>query len=155
MIEPEHDCLMRWLRGNVLAVALCEDMTRILHLWDDLIDRDREPEPEEIHAAFQAALVDLPRNAFYASNFAFLNSLLVNAINQWHAANALESSGERHEQLVAFVIRSSYADLVTHCAYLIGGGLWARRVAIEVRKRNHSEGLERYFDALGKERRKE
>lgn len=152
-METLDDKMRRWLRGDVQAIAFCDAFSRIVHLWDDLIDRDRTPADDEIHAAFYSALVSLPRNPFYRANFEFLNSLIVNAINQWHAANWLEKHGEGHEKLVAFVIRSSYADLTTHCAHLIGGPEWAKQVAVEVRQSTHGEGLEKYAAALANEPR--
>jgi hypothetical protein len=145
--------LLHWLKGNIDAVRFCEQITAAAHLWDDLIDQDRVPTSAWINEVFQSLLVDIPRNPFYSRNFEILNAIIVNAINQWHAANELESTGDTADRVVAFVVRSTYADLIVQSAMLLGGREWAAKVAVEVHRRYHREGLEQYLAKLDSEPR--
>lgn len=125
--------LVKWLKGHSEAIAFIEDIHRIVELWDDLIDRDREPRPAEIHAAFTAALIGLPRNRFYMANFGLLSPILENAIDNWHVANALEHKGGEALQ-TSFILRCGILDMTTMAAKIIGGPEWALTVGIEMRQ---------------------
>lgn len=139
--------------GNKDAAAFLELIVDILHFWDDLIDKDNEITDEYIHKAMWKALVDLPRNAFYSRNFSELNPVLVVAISNWIAANDMEAAGQESDLDIAFIIRSSYVDLITHTATLCGGFEHGRNVALEVRRKTHSEGSQGYRDNLAKQMR--
>ena len=86
--------------------------------------------------ALWASMVALPRNEFYRKYFIELQPLVTNAIVNWRVANALEEAPSGETDLrVAFVVRSSYADLLQQTALLCGGPEWATQVGIEVRRR--------------------
>lgn len=131
-------------RGNEHATNFLMDMVGVLHVWDDLIDRDKPVPPEAVNAAFETMLVSIPNNPFYRQNFSALNPVLVCAINNWHVANILEQ-GECEEDLrIAFISRSSYIDLITQVAYIVGGGDWVREIGPHIRRFAHSEGWDGY-----------
>ena len=148
----ERDALMRWLKGNSAAADYVEMSCRIAHLWDDLIDRDKVVAISDINQGFFEALVRLPRNPFYKQHFEHLNSVLINAISNWQIATRMERDGESYEQSIAFILRSSYTDLVTQSALLIGGDQWACDVGEEVRRLTHGETFEGYLKNLAKEK---
>ena len=77
------------------------------------------------------------------------------AIANWHAANAMELSYDEQDRRIAFILRSTYVDLVTICAYLVGGREWAVNVALEARRDTSAEGWDAYLAALGNEKRKD
>ncbi|MNV60368.1 hypothetical protein D3C71_1528280 [compost metagenome] len=122
------------MRGNQSAVDFLRLAFRVAHLWDDLIDRDQVLADDDISEGMFAALVLLPRNAFYRANFDSLNSILANASTNWHIATALERSQGVAPKRIAYVLRSAYVDLVTHSALLLGGPAWARDVGVEMRQ---------------------
>ena len=134
--------------GDRDAARFLLTIVGVLHTWDDLIDLDHDVTPAEINAAFFAALVELPRNRFYAENFGILNPVLLSAINNWHVANLLESTDSEADKRIAFISRSSYIDLITTVAFLIGGDEWVREVGPEIRRFAHSEGWEGYLANL-------
>lgn len=143
-----------WLRHDAGAVAFIDTLFGILHVVDDLTDQDKPVTITQVHDALWHALITLPRNAFYAANFALLNGTLQTAILNWHAANRMEVTEATNAKEVAFVLRSSYNDLITVCAWIIGGDEWARKVAYEVRLYASDEGFQAYQDSLAKERRR-
>lgn len=138
--------------GNPAAAQFLMDMVEVLHLWDDLIDMDRPVPPEAINDAFRMALVDIPRNPFYQSNFDLLNPVLLSAINNWHVANILEAGDAEDDLRIAFISRSSYIDLITQVAYIVGGDEWVRHIGPDIRRFAHSEGWVKYQDNLKAER---
>lgn len=154
MSELKHRQL-EWLRGNKDAFDLVTALCDVAHLWDDLIDGDRPVSPADVHNALSAALVDIPSNAFYRQHFYALMPVIKVAIANWHAANVMELTDSEQDKRIAFVLRSSYADLVTACADILGGPAWASHVALEARRSVSAEGWEAYLAALGQEKRKD
>lgn len=145
----DRDTLLAYaLKQQPDAIAFCQSIMRVLHLWDDLVDRDKPVTAKDIHLGFWTALIDLPRNRFYVGNFAELNSALMVAIQNWHAANAMERTEFNDDLHIAFILRSSYADLVTLCALMVGGHEWAEYITPILRRRWHAEGFNGYCDAL-------
>lgn len=148
--------VLYWMKGNKAAAEFIEMICSIAHTWDDLIDKDKELENHAINKAFFEALVRLPRNLFYKTNFDHLNSVLLNSISNWQIATKLERTDSEHETSIAFILRSSYVDLITQSALLIGGEIWACRVGEEARLLTHGETYKGYLNnlALEKEARK-
>jgi hypothetical protein len=129
-------------------------MAQVMHTWDDLTDRDVAVPDDEIFRAFWLALVELPSNSFYRTFEDTLLPIVINSIINWRIANRFERESEirsRDGLMVAFIVRSSYIDLATMCASLIGGQEWAVQCGPALRMWAHSEGFERYLEALGLE----
>ena len=149
--NENHDLCVKVMRGHVSATAFLDMICSILHLWDDLHDKDKAIADEQVDRAFWDALIELPRNAFYVQNFAALNTVLSVAIQNWHAANDMEDSTSDDDKEIAFIIRSAYVDLVILSATIIGGYDWAREVTPEIRRFWHNETLAGYKANLAKE----
>lgn len=140
----KHDVLHSFTRGDPDATRFLTMVTDIAHVWDDLIDLDVPVDPQAVHNAFFDALVVLPRNPFYARHFEMLNPILIAAINNWRVANTLEAGDDEADHRIAFISRSSYIDLITQVAFLIGGHEWVREVGPAIRRFVHAEGWEQY-----------
>lgn len=136
--------LLRMLRGDAEAVAFVMQLCQVLHLWDDLEDRDKPIKRADIDQGMYLALVAIPRNGFYRKYFDELNPILANAIYNWHCANDLEAEDTLEGKEIAYVIRSAYSDVALTAARIIGGYEWARTVAPEIRRKWHSEGFKGY-----------
>lgn len=134
--------------GDGDALAFLRQLIAIVHAWDDLIDRDREMSPEAINEAFSLALFALPNNEFYKRHFALLNPVMLSAMNNWYVANQLEAGDDEADKRIAFITRSSYVDVVTQVAHLIGGPIWVKTIGPEIRRLAHSEGWEGYLRNL-------
>jgi hypothetical protein len=136
-------------KGHPDAIRFLEDITEILHLWDDLVDRDKAVSDSTINKAFWKALIDLPRNAFYAANFQTLNALLVAAIVNWEVATQMERRPDGKDDLhIAYILRSSYIDLVLGVAVILGGREHAIEMMLPARRMWHDEGYMGYCTAL-------
>ena len=139
------------VQGDTSAAAFLAQMVQILHLWDDLVDRDAPISDETVHRGFYAALVLLPQNEFYKEHFDHLNPILVNAITNWRIANLMERHGDEYQHRIAYILRSSYVDLVTQCALLVGGPDYASEVGYAIRMHAHKETWEGYQRNLAAE----
>jgi len=142
------------LLGNAEAIEFAEVVCGIAHVWDDLIDCDNDLDDSAIHRAFWDALIRLPRLPFYARNFVSFQPLLETAIINWQIANELEQSGTKPDLHIAFVLRSSYADLILMAMRLVGGDEYARQAGVEMRRTWSSEGFDAYCAALENEMRR-
>jgi hypothetical protein len=151
-ITPEQrQLLYQAVRGHPEAAEFCITLVEILHTWDDLIDRDKPVSPEAINQAFWLALVELPLNPFYQVHFHDLIPCLMTAILNWHAANDMEATESEADKEIAFILRSSYADVVEQAARLVGGYDWARQVTPLIRREFHKEGYAGYRVNLTKQ----
>lgn len=136
-------------RGDAEAAAFLEMMVEVLHFWDDLVDRDQVVTDQLINARMWQALVLLPRNLFYRAHFADLNPILAVAIQNWICANSMEQDGFAPDDLpIAFIIRSSYVDLIVQVALIVGGYPWAAEVTPMVRRHAHRETYPGYITNL-------
>jgi hypothetical protein len=144
-----EEAVRRVCKGNTDAIRFLEDITDILHLWDDLIDRDKPLTDGQINAVMWKALVDLPRNPFYAANFHTLNILLMAAIVNWEVATKMERErGGQDDLHIAYILRSSYIDLVLGVAVILGGREHAVEMMLPARRLWHNEGFEGFCQAL-------
>lgn len=146
----EQDALARAAVGNEQdGIAFLRSVEIVSQTWDDLIDRDQPVADARIHEAFLHALVILPENRFYRANVATLQPLLVNSIRNWRIATRLEREQARPDDAaIAFILRSSYADLVVECARITGGDDFAVDLGTRFRRHVHDEGFAGYVDAL-------
>lgn len=140
-----------FLLGSTEAVQFVVRVFRVLHVWDDLIDRDKALTDDEINSVFWDLLVVLPTDPFYVRNIALLNSTLVNAIVNWHIANKLEREGDDKDKSIAFILRGAYIDLLSAAAFIVGGMRWAQEVGPAIRRWAHEETFDEYMVNLAKE----
>lgn len=138
--------------GDREAMDFLRTLVSVAHVWDDLIDGDKLVSAEQVHCAFEAALLWLPRNPFYQRHAGELNVLLQNSIRNWQLANEIERQRETALYPASFVLRSAYADILAHVAYITGGHKLALTIGLEARRQAHAEGLEGYLTNLDAER---
>jgi len=152
MNTPEFDRLNKYiplfenfLKGNKEAVYFVVRVFRALHVWDDLIDKDKNVTDDEIHSVFTDLLVGLPADRFYQSNINLLQSTLINAIVNWHIANKLEREGDEKDKSIAFILRGAYIDVLSASALIVGGMDWVREIGPDIRKWAHEETFAQYL----------
>jgi hypothetical protein len=122
--EQVIDRLAYYLKGDADALRFCVDIMFLGHLWDDLIDKDKERTPEEINRAFMSAFGTIPQNPFYQAFQEQLRGLVMSAILQWQDANILERTRNPDEMFAAYIARNGMAAIVHYCMFLVGGPEW-------------------------------
>ena len=102
-------------------------------------------------------LVKLPLNPFYMEYAPSISAILSSCILEWRAATKIENEAQRSlskaqrvsSLRVAFYTRSSYHNLITHCALLIGGVDWAASVAEDISRLAYNEPFDEYLKEMG------
>lgn len=158
MNTPEFDRLNKhvalfgdFLKGNAEAVQFVVRIFRALHVWDDLIDKDKPVADDEIHAVFWDLLISLPADRFYQTHFSLLSSTLVNSVVNWHISNTLEREGDEKDRSIAFILRGAYIDILSASALIVGGLDWAREIGPAIRRWAHEETFDQYLNNFAKE----
>lgn len=139
--------------GNRAAADYLVQIVEALHLWDDLIDKDQKITDARINSVFIHLLTELPRNPFFIQHALILTPVTLMAIQNWHVATQAERAAKPAVALeIAFVLRSSYVDLVGLVATLCGGYEHGIDVQTRVRALAHSEGMPQYLINLANEK---
>lgn len=133
-----------FLQGNIDAVRFCKDLITLVDLWDDLVDKDKEKTNDEINDVFRIALINIPLNPFYQKFQGHLIPLIMNCILQWEDANKMEKSVELSDKHQAFMLKASAIQIISYCAFIIGGMDWSREIGIKIRKL-YNENLEDFM----------
>lgn len=151
MSPAEELALFTWAAcGNADAGRFLQQITDAAHAWDDVVDGDVPLDRAALDAAFRALVLDIPANPFYRAHRASLEPLIAQAALNWQVATAIERDPCAPKQ-VAYIVRSSYIDLVGQVALLTGGPLWAVEVIRRVRTLNQSESFSEYLTNLAAE----
>jgi len=133
-MKEHHAVLLRFFNGNQDAVHLVDILTRMAHLWDDLVDQDKPVKPSDANEVFWQLLFELPTNQFYRTHETMIRPALLSAYFSWRTANVLEQrSDDAHAVSLAHVMRYSMVDVFQLIAFLVGGRQWAEAVAPEIR----------------------
>ena len=140
----DEEVVLGWMKGNRDAVVFIMQFFFVAHLWDDLVDRDRDRTEADINQAFQILMLDMQENPFYITHIRSLNPVIRCALNDWYTANELERTGYDHERDISYTLRCSVLSVVSHTAYLVGGTDWVKRVGPEIRRYGQEHTLEDY-----------
>lgn len=140
----DEEVVLGWMKGNRDAVVFIMQFFFVAHLWDDLVDRDRDRTEADINQAFQILMLDMQENPFYITHIRSLNPVIRCALNDWYTANELERTGYDHERDISYTLRCSVLSVVSHAAYLVGGTDWVKRVGPEIRRYGQEHTLEDY-----------
>ena len=158
MNTPEFDRLSKhvpllreFLKGDEAAVAFVVRIFRALHVWDDLIDKDKNVTDDEIHSVFWDLLIALPADPFYRAHLHLLSGTIVNAVLNWRIANQMEREGNEKDKSIAFILRGAYIDILSASAFIVGGIDWVNTIGPAIRRWAHEETFEEYLTNLAKE----
>ena len=145
------DSITHALKGHAAAIALFMLWRDVLHFWDDLVDQDQAISRRDIDLSMFKALVAIPSNGFYRQFQDQLQPILISAIANWQAATEFEKTLDQRKLEIAYVIRSDYANLLIHMAYLVGGYDWMVEVTPQIRAQWSSEDFTEYLANLAAE----
>ena len=123
--------LLEWFGGNQSAVDFLVALSSIAELWDDLVDKDKEPSRKEIDAVFWNALVTLPTNEFFNTNRAFLMPLVIQSINAWQDSVELER-GNTNDRAYALTLRIISLQIAPMIVLLLRGKKAMRDLSTEM-----------------------
>lgn len=145
--DAKSERLLDLLCGNHDALRLAYLVGFLADVWDNLVDGDSET-PSRVNKAFWTALVEIPRNPFFAAHEKDLRPILMQGVVNWHIANEYQKSNDRELLARAHVLRYAIADVVTHMLVIVGGIEYARRVAPEVRAMLQDDTLDAFVQEM-------
>ena len=128
--EHKLERLEYFLKGDKYAVLFCLDLLYVCHLWDDLIDGDKERTGEDINQAFIKSLSGIPSNPFYQQCQPALLPMICNAFTMWLESNILKS-GNKDQRVTAYALDNGIVEILHFCIVIKGTIEWAREVADE------------------------
>lgn len=120
--------LLEWFDGDASAVEFVIALSSLAELWDDLIDKDKEP--RDINQTFWNAMVVLPCNEFFNAHKTFLMPLIVQSINAFQDSVELEK-GDVSDRAYALTLRNLALQLVPMVVFLKKGFSASRQVSLE------------------------
>lgn len=123
--------LLEWFGGNQSAVDFMVSLSSIAELWDDLVDKDKELNRNEIDSVFWNALVTLPTNEFFNQHKSFLMPLIIQSINAWQDSVELEK-GSKDDRAYALTLRIISLQIAPMIVLLLRGKEECRRVSVDI-----------------------
>ena len=135
--------------GNTDAIHFMSVVSRWSHLYDDLIDGDKEIDPEFIHAVMWDIMVGLPSNKFYITHAASLTPIMATGIINWRGANEMERNGCKEELYISHATRYSVGDVALMAMALLGGPMHAAMYARDARLSFQRDTIAHYLEEQG------
>lgn len=100
-----------WFGGNEDSARLVSHLCDVAHVWDDLIDGDKDVMPEDINRVFEKTLFSIPSNPFFQEHKSALLPLIYAGILGYVTANRMERSGDSHQIEIAHGLRYAVAHV--------------------------------------------
>jgi hypothetical protein len=145
----DFDRLRELFKGNEDALNLAADITSVVRIWDDLIDRDHDVPTDKINLAFWTTIVAIPANPFYRANYNTLAPLVRSSILGWLAGNELERGTNPHGHEISHILRYLAATIFVEFLFIIGGPKWAMVHGPEIWLMVKEEPFDAYLKELG------
>ena len=135
--------------GNQEAVDFMQTISEWTHLYDDLIDGDKEIDKDDVHRVMWKIMVDLPMNNFYRMHSNKLAPVIATGILNWRGANDMERSGVKEELFISHATRYSINDLALLVMLILGGADHAAKYARPARLVFQRDTIDHYLKEHG------
>lgn len=135
---------LEWFGGNEHALQIFRAFVDLLHIWDDLVDKDK-PVPEElINKAFLICLVYLPANPFYRSIQNEILPMWLTVVSAYETANFFEKNKDAHGIEIAHGLRYAAGNIMAYAMHVCVGPEKAREYLPEMWKTIFYERFDDY-----------
>jgi hypothetical protein len=138
-----NDGKLEWFGGNQDALNVFRMFVDLSHLWDDLVDKDKEATEDEINNAFLICLVYLPANPFYRSIQEQILPMWLTVVSAYQTANKFEREKDIHGIEIAHGLRYAAGNIVAYMVYVCVGSEKAKEFLPDMWK---TVFFERYDD---------
>jgi hypothetical protein len=135
---------LEWFGGNQDALNAYRMFVDLAHLWDDLVDKDKEATEDEINNAFLICLVYLPANPFYRSIQEQVLPMWLTVVSAYQTANKFERDKDPHGIEIAHGLRYAAGNIVAYMVYVCVGPEKAKEFLPEMWKNVFFERYEDY-----------
>jgi purine-cytosine permease-like protein len=135
---------LEWFGGDHHALNMYRAFIDLLHIWDDLVDKDK-PVPEvDINRAFLICLVYLPGNPFYRSIQDAILPMWLVVVSSYETANKFEADKDPHGIEISHGLRYAAGNIIAYAVHVCVGTEKAREVLPAVWKNIFYERFDEY-----------
>jgi hypothetical protein len=137
---------LEWFGDNQDALNMYRMFVDLLHLWDDLVDKDKIESTTEdaINNAFLICLVYLPANPFYRAIQDQILPMWITVVSAYQTANQFEKDKDEHGVEIAHTLRYAAGNIVAYAVHVCVGQEKAKELMPEVWKSMVSERYDEY-----------
>jgi len=135
---------LEWFGGNQDALNVYRMFVDLAHLWDDLVDKDKDARENEINNAFLICLVYLPANPFYRKIQEQILPMWLVVVSAYQTANTFERSKDAHGIEIAHTLRYAAGNIVAYMVHVCVGPEKAAEILPEMWKAVVYERFDEY-----------
>jgi hypothetical protein len=108
-------------KGDTQAYEFCRSSFEFFHLIDDLIDRDKPLEPNDIVLGLLKFIDVIGGNAFYQKHREDLFASIFASAMAFAASLRMEKDPDVQRRLASEVLKSQYQDIFFRVAFWVAG----------------------------------
>lgn len=135
---------LEWFGGNQDALNMYRMFVDLSHLWDDLVDKDKEAAEDHINNAFLICLVYLPANPFYRHIQEQVLPMWLTVVSAYQTANKFERDKDPHGIEIAHSLRYAAGNIMAYAIHVCVGPEKAKEVLPEMWKSVFHERFDEY-----------
>jgi hypothetical protein len=135
---------LEWFGGNQDALNMYRMFVDLAHLWDDLVDGDKETTEDDINNAFLICLIYLPANPFYRSIQEQVWPMWLTVVSAYQTANKFERDKDPHGVEIAHGLRYAAGNIMAYAVHVCVGAEKAKEVLPEMWKSVFHERFDDY-----------
>jgi len=109
---------LEWFGGRQDALDMFRLFADLAHIWDDIVDKDKDVNEEDINYAFLIALVYLPSNPFYKSIQTQIMPMWISVVHAFQTANFFEKNKDEHGIEIAHNLRYTAGNIISYAMHL-------------------------------------
>jgi purine-cytosine permease-like protein len=112
---------LEWFGGNKDALEMFHMFIYLAHIWDDLVDKDKEVSEDAINKVFSICLIYLPLNNFYRQIQYQIIPMWITIISSYEAANKFERDKDQHGIEISHGLRYAAGNIIAYAIFVCVG----------------------------------
>lgn len=120
--------------GNVDALNMYKMFIDLSHVWDDMVDKDKELSEDKVNNAFLVCLVYLPSNPFYQRIQRDIMPMWISVVSAFQTGNKFERDKDEHGIEIAHNLRYAAGHILAYAVHVCVGPEKAKEVLPELWK---------------------
>ena len=112
---------LEWFGGNEDALNMYRMFVDLAHIWDDLVDKDKDADEDRINRAFLTCLIYLPLNPFYLHIQRDILPMWITVVSAYKTANTFEKTKDHHGIEIAHGLRYAAGNIVAYAVHVCVG----------------------------------
>ena len=135
---------LEWFGGNQDALNVYHMFVDLAHVWDDLVDKDKDVTEAQINHAFLLCLMYLPANPFYQQIQTAVLSMWLTVVSAYQTANKFERDKDEHGVEIAHTLRYAAGNIIAYAVHVCVGPEKAAQYMPDVWKTIVAERYDEY-----------